>query len=303
MSAHRLNAFVMASAAIPVYLLARRVGVGRLVSLWVASLAIATPWMVLSSFLLTEVVAYPAFCWSLLALSVAVERKSVRFDVVALASIGVAILARTQFAVLLVVFGVAVIAEAMLESAGSGARGREIPRAAARNLARTRRVLLGVYAVGAVALIAALIIRGADAVLGSYAVTASDIRVDLDLVRLTAEHLAALALATAILPFVVGSAWLVDRLRPSAPPAARALASVGCATHRPARRRGGVVQPALRRRPGERPLRLLRAAGGSRRPGRGARLALLAEVVGLDRAARHRRRGPRHPARCRSTRS
>ncbi|MEO5634512.1 hypothetical protein, partial [Gaiella sp.] len=202
---------------------------GRLVSLWVAGLAIATPWMVLSSFLLTEVVAYPAFCWAVLALSVAVDRKAVRFDAVALASIGVAILARTQFAVLLVVFGVAVIAEALLEASGSGARGREIPRSAVANLVRTRRVLLGVYAGGAVALVAALIIGGAGAVLGSYSVTASDIRVNLDLVRLTAEHLASLALATAILPFVVGAAWLVDRLRPSAPPAARAFASVGCA--------------------------------------------------------------------------
>ncbi len=229
-TAHRLNAFVMASAAIPVYLLARRIGVGRLVSLWVASLAITTPWMVLSSFLLTEVVAYPAFCWSLLALSVAVERKAVRWDMAALASIGIAVMARTQFAVLLIVFGVAVIAEALLESAGSGARGREIVRAAVAKLATTRRVLLGFYAFGAVALIAALIVRGSGAVLGSYSVTASDIRIDLDLVRLTAEHLASLALATAILPFVVGSAWLVDHLRPSAPPAARALASVGCAT-------------------------------------------------------------------------
>ncbi len=44
------------------------------------------------------------------------------------------------------------------------------------------------------------------------------------------RHLGSLALATGILPFVVGAAWLLDHLRPSAPAAARAFASVGCAS-------------------------------------------------------------------------
>ena len=84
-AAHRLNAFVMASAAIPVYLLARRVGIGWLTSIWIGALAVAVPWIVLSSFLLTEVVAYPAFCWSLLALTVATARRTALADAVALA--------------------------------------------------------------------------------------------------------------------------------------------------------------------------------------------------------------------------
>ena len=113
--AHRLNAFLITSAAIPVFLLARRIGIGWLVSLWAGALSVAVPWVVLASFLLTEVIAYPAFCWALLALTHAVERKRWTTDLLALAAIGIAVLARTQFIVLLGVLLVAVAAEAMLE--------------------------------------------------------------------------------------------------------------------------------------------------------------------------------------------
>src|SRR5215213_9815005 len=85
-AAHRLNAFVIASAAIPVFLLARLSGVGRVASVWVGALAVAVPWVVLSSFLLTEVVAYPAFCWALLAVTFAVGRGSGSADLLALAA-------------------------------------------------------------------------------------------------------------------------------------------------------------------------------------------------------------------------
>ena len=227
-AAHRLNAFVMASAAIPVYLLARRIDVGRLASLWVAFLAIATPWAVLASFLLTEALAYPVFCWAILALTVAVQRRSTVWDLVAIASVGIAILARTQFAVLAVVFVVAVLTEALLQSIDSGHRGRAAPRAAALELLRTRRVLVVLVVAGAVAFAVVLAVGDASFLLGTYAVTASGIHLDTGLGRLALEHLATLALASAVLPFVVGSAWLVDRLRPSSPPAPRAFASVGC---------------------------------------------------------------------------
>ena len=74
----------------PVYLLARRFGLGLLVSLWAGALTVAVPWIVLSSFLLTEVVAYPMFCWGLLALTHAVERKRWPTDVLAGWSVGAA---------------------------------------------------------------------------------------------------------------------------------------------------------------------------------------------------------------------
>jgi len=54
-AAHFLNAFVICSACIPAYLLVRRVS-GRAAAAWFAAVAtLCVPWLVLSSFLLTEV--------------------------------------------------------------------------------------------------------------------------------------------------------------------------------------------------------------------------------------------------------
>ena len=216
--AHRLNAFLIATAAIPVYLLARRLGVGTILAVAAGGLAAAVPWVVLSSFLLTEVVAYPAFCWALLALVHAVERKTWVWDAVALVAIAVAALARTQFVVLVGVLLVAVAAEAVLTV---GARG------AAAELWRTRRPLVLLYAALLAVVLVAFATGNGSRLLGSYAVTAENVRLDLDLVELTFAHVATIALGLAILPFVVGLGWLIDRIRPSAAPSERAFALVG----------------------------------------------------------------------------
>ena len=57
--AHVLNAFVMSSASIPAFLLARSVTRDTRLSYVVAFLTVCVPWMTLSSFLMTEVVGYP----------------------------------------------------------------------------------------------------------------------------------------------------------------------------------------------------------------------------------------------------
>ena len=217
--AHRLNAFLITSAAIPVYLLSRRIGLGRLVSLWAGGLSAAVPWVALASFLLTEVVAYPAFCWALLALTHAVARKTWQTDLLALATIGVAVLARTQFIVLLGVLVVAVVAEAMLDAT---------PRGAPANLWRTRRPFVVLFGALLVVVLGAIAIGKGSQLLGSYSVTAEHVRLDFGLFQLAFEHVALLALGLAILPFVVGVGWLVDRVRPSTPEAERAFAVVGC---------------------------------------------------------------------------
>ena len=216
--AHRLNAFVIATAAIPVYLLARRVGVGRILAVAAGGLAAAVPWVVLSSFLLTEVVAYPAFCWALLAIVYAVERKTWVWDAVALAAIAVAVLARTQFVVLVGALPIAVVAEAVL-TVGA--------RRAAAELWRLRRPLVLLYAVLLAVALVAVASGNGSRLLGSYSVTAENVRIDLDLVQLTFAHVATIALSFAILPFIVGLGWLVDRIRPSAAPPERAFALVG----------------------------------------------------------------------------
>jgi hypothetical protein len=217
-AAHRLNAFLFASAAIPVYLLARRVGIGRIASVWVGALAVAVPWSVLASFLMTEVVAYPAFCWALLALTHATIQKSSVADGLAFAALLLAVVARTQLLVLALAFPVAVVAEALLT------------RESMRSLVRSRPVLLGGYGLAVLVFIGAAVSGEADRLLGSYSVTATGIRLNVDLLQLAAEHVAVLALGVAILPFVAAAGWLVDRVHPSAPAPERAFAVAGCAT-------------------------------------------------------------------------
>ena len=220
-AAHRLNAFLIASAAIPVFLLARRLGVGLFLSLWVGALSVAVPWIVLSSFLLTENVAYPMFCWAVLALAYAVERSRWTSDLLALAAVGAAVLARTQFVVLLAVFFVAVVVDAILETSW---------RTAPRELWRTRRPFVVLFGALLSVVVVAIAIGKGSRLLASYSVTAENVRIDLGLAQLVFEHVAALALGLAILPFMVGCAWLIDRLTPSAAPRERAFAVVGVTT-------------------------------------------------------------------------
>ena len=225
--AHRLNAFLIVSAAIPVYLLARVVGLRLVASLWVALVAAGVPWVVLASFLLTEVVAYPAFCWAVLAITSAVQRRAAATDLLALAAIALAVLARVQFALLALVFVLAVVWDALLGQAAAGRRGRALLRAAAGDLGRSRRPLALVTGVGLVLVLGAAFTGGVSRLLGAYSVTASGVRIDAELVKLVFQHAATLAFGLAILPFLVGVGWLVDRARPAVPDRQRSFALVG----------------------------------------------------------------------------
>jgi len=190
--AHVLNAFVMSSAAVPAYLLARRVAG----PVWAASLAallsVAVPWIVLSSFLLTEVAAYPAFLWAMLAFQAATVAPSARNDVLAATGLVLAVVARTQFAVLALVLPLAILLDTR----------------AVRAALRAHRVLAAAYAVGLLAVLA-LVVSG-HSVLGTYSATAHGNPLPLRIVPAFAEHLATVGLGLGLLPFLVGSAWLVS---------------------------------------------------------------------------------------------
>src|SRR4051794_25074390 len=105
-----LNAVVVTSACIPAYLLARRVTGRRGVAFLLAALSVCLPWIVLSAFMLTEVVALPAFLWGILAIQNAIVRPSVRSDLLALAALALAVSARTQFVLLVGVLPLALVA-------------------------------------------------------------------------------------------------------------------------------------------------------------------------------------------------
>jgi hypothetical protein len=207
--AHVLNAFVMSSACIPAFLLARRVTQSRPLAYVVAALSVCIPWIALSSFLMTEVVGYPAFLWAALVLQHAAIAPSVRSDAFLLIAVAVAVLARAQFAIFLLVTPLALL---VYHFAGAEAGSlRERTRIAVRALV-AHRVLGGAYAVLAVAAVALLVAGELSRVLGTYSVTAEGDLLPQGMARSLLEHLAPIGLAMGILPFVVGIAWLATTL-------------------------------------------------------------------------------------------
>ena len=195
--AHTVNAILMTSAAVPAYLVARRLVGGHIGPYAAAALTVLVPWLVLSSFVLSEASAYPAFLWAVYLLQRAVEEPSDQRDLLATAGLGLAVLARTQFAVLLVVAPLAIV-------------GHE------RNLRRSieRHRLLA--AVGAAAILAAIALSIAGHNLfGAYNAATQGSLLDADMPRAVLEHAGVLALGLGLLPAILGAAWLGARARTS----------------------------------------------------------------------------------------
>ncbi len=201
--AHVLNAFLMSSAAIPAFYLARRVSGSRWLPYVVAVATVTVPWITLSSFLLTEVAAYPAFAWAALAMQASVARPSARNDLLAVGGIAVAVLGRTQFYALAGVLPLAIL----LRSASE----RRV-----RDTLREHRTLIAAYALGGLAAVAVVV--SGHGLLGTYATTAHGNPLPLEVWRSAPAHLAIVALGSGLLPFVVGGAWLVSNLRVSESP-------------------------------------------------------------------------------------
>ena len=230
--AHLLNAWIMSSAAIPAFLLARRVTGRRDAAFLVAALTVCTPWILYSSFLLTEVAAYPAFLWAILALQRMTATPSTRNDLIAILGVGLAFFARTAFIVLVVVPPLAVLA---LELARAPGGGFARLTGAVRTAVATHKLLAGTYGaliVGALALIAvgrfSSIYGG---VYGSYGQAVDKNLIPPGFARAFTEHLATFSLGLAVFPVVLGVAWMLANLvRPPASREAHAFACIGSIT-------------------------------------------------------------------------
>jgi hypothetical protein len=219
-AAHVLNAVVMTSAVFPAYLLARAL-LPRLWSFAVALLAGVTPWIVLTGFVMSEAAAYPAFLWALLAFHRAVAEPSTRRDVLAVAGLGLAILARTQFAALAgVLLGATLLHELLSPHAPLRARARA---AWERHRALWTAFVIGGALVGALALL-----RGG--LLGAYSTTVEEGSVLPRGVWWSAlEHLAVVGVGAGFLPLMLGAGWMLVSVR--APnEQARAFATISLLT-------------------------------------------------------------------------
>ncbi len=208
-AAHLLNAVLMASTAIPAYLLTRELGRPRLVAHLVAATSIVVPWVVLSMMLITEAAAYPAFVWTCLAIVRAVAVASPRRDLVAIAAVALATLTRTQFGVLAVVLLLSALLHE-LTYRPPGARVR--PRGQAllsrlREAAAAHRVLVAAAALTALAAIVLTVTGGVGRGTGAYGNVLSTDLLPHGISRSFRGHLAVVAANVMVVPLVLAVAW------------------------------------------------------------------------------------------------
>lgn len=203
--AHALNAVVMASTAIPAYLLARPLVPSRLWAYAAAALSVAVPWLAMAGTVMTEVSAYPVFAWAVLGMHRAIVRPSLGRDAAALALIGLAFLSRTQFAVL----GPAYFAAIALHELSWGARaereGGRLERAG-RALRRSLTLHPAAVVAAAAGLVGALVL-GVDSLLGSYRVVGEGQLLPPGTLAAGREMMAYIAVGIGVLPLVASAAW------------------------------------------------------------------------------------------------
>jgi hypothetical protein len=213
--AHILNAWLMSSACIPAILLARRVCDREWLPYFVGALTICMPWIFYSSFLLTEVAAYPAFVWALLAMQRCVAEPSRRNDVFALLGLALAFFARTQFAVLVAVLPVAVLSFSV---------------ARRRPVLAEHRLLVGVYSLLAVVAVVLASVGRLSSVFGVYSVIAGGDLFPAGMGSSLLAHLALFSVGVGVLPLVVALGWLLaNTVDPPGDADAHAFAAVGLA--------------------------------------------------------------------------
>jgi hypothetical protein len=184
------NALLFALAAVPVFLVAR-----RLLRPWwsvaVAAMSIAIPSSMYVSVVMTESASYLAFSIALLTIVLAVERPSTGRQLGALAAIALAYATRAQFAVLVVAYAAALLIALAI------APDRPTLRDAVRRLWPT----LGAFVLGGAVVIGRPLVTGASP-LGDYDVLFRGYN-PLDIARWGAYHLADLELYLAVVPFAV----------------------------------------------------------------------------------------------------
>jgi hypothetical protein len=146
-----IGSLAMSFAAIPVYLLARKLDLGTKTSLALALFAVAIPDLLYASWVVSEPIAYPLAMAAVLAGTAALVRPSPRTQLAFLAFAGLATFARIQFVVLPLCFVAAL--------AVVGARERRI-----RPALREQATVLGFFALILVVALA----TGPGRVLGYY---------------------------------------------------------------------------------------------------------------------------------------
>jgi hypothetical protein len=196
--AKAINVVLMVSAAIPLYLWARRL-VTPAFALLTVVLLLVMPSFVYTGNLMTESAFLPAFLLALFATALALERPTALRQLAAIAAIALAVLLRLQALVFLLIVPTAVILKALFDLRAEGQPIR--PRALLRPL---RPFAPSAAATGA-ALVAAAVYfatqtEGLDAALGAYKEIPHADYSGGEILRWTLTHLGELSLSVGFLP-------------------------------------------------------------------------------------------------------
>jgi hypothetical protein len=209
---HYAGALIMASAAVPVYLLVRGLPAPRGAALVAAGLSVLVPYMAMALMLMSEVAAYPAFLWAVLAMHRGMSDPSPKRDLLAFAGIALAVSARTQFVVLAIAYPAAVVLHeagyALARRRGHGEALRDAIRDAGR-----RHVVLWIAASVAVVAVAGLAAAGElELLLGSYAATTEGDLLPPGVVRSAIYHADLVFVAGGVIPAVLGLGWALSSI-------------------------------------------------------------------------------------------
>ena len=201
-AARTINAVVMSTAAIPAFLIARRL-LPTSLSLLAALLAVALPSLAYTGTLMSENAFYPAFLLTSWALLRALDEPTLRGQLVLLGSCGVLTLVRVQ--------GLSVVLAALTAPV--------LLRLVARRPLRPWGPLYAILGVGGVLVLGAQLARGASisSLFGAYQVVGEESYDLVDVLKFVFWHLAELDLYVAVIPFAA-FLLLAARIRSLEPP-------------------------------------------------------------------------------------
>lgn len=136
-----IGALSMSLAAIPAFLIARRLGLSSAVSLALSAFTVLVPDLLYASFVSSEPIAYPLLLASVYLTMRTLAEPSPRWQILLVLTLGLTSLARVQFAALVAVFALATVL--------LGGRERRL-----RAAVREQLLPFALFAVGALALLA-----------------------------------------------------------------------------------------------------------------------------------------------------
>jgi hypothetical protein len=200
--AKAVNCVLMSLAAVPAYLLARRL-VERPLAFFAALLTVLVPAMVYTSKVMTESVSYPLFLFTCLAFVRVLESPALARQAVALALVALSFLARAEMAALLGVYLAAIVLLALLDRRVEGV-------AMLRRLAEYKTTWVTALAAGGAVVV--LSIASGASLLGAYEELPGRIRL-LSAPRWLLYQLAELDLAVGVIPFAAFLLVVVLALR------------------------------------------------------------------------------------------